>query len=71
MEHDAVWAGCSIEHEGHFQMGPATDLVERGGETPNIGTFGAAILTLVGVTIEAAELALDFSTIEGVAAFRC
>jgi hypothetical protein len=41
-----------------------TGLVGRGGETPNIGTFGTVLLVLVCGPIEGGTLTFDFSTIE-------
>jgi hypothetical protein len=69
MEQDAVWAGCSIEHEGHFQIGPVTGLVGRGGETPNIGIFDTVLLVFVCEMIEEVILTLDLTTVEGTFGF--
>lgn len=46
-EHDAVWAGCSIEHDGHFQIGPAGGLAGRGGDILNIGAFVIVFVVVV------------------------
>jgi hypothetical protein len=63
-EHDDVCAGCSIVHEGHFQIGPLIGLVERGGEIPNVGNFDTVLLVFVCWTIEELTLTFDFSTTE-------
>ncbi len=51
-------------HDGHFQIGPVIDLVERGGETPKIGTFDIVLLIFVCEITEGVVLTLDFSITE-------
>lgn len=53
-----------MEHDGHFQIGPLAGFVTRGGETPNIGALGAAMVVLAGA-VDETVVAAGFSTTAG------
>jgi len=64
-EQKLVCAGCSIEHDGHFQRGWAAGFVARGGDASNNDVFNGVWPNVI------VEFGIDFSIVDETEDFGC